>query len=778
MKILQLWAPYRERGGEEHVVNLITNTLGKNNDVETCVFNFEDNNYHLLNPLVTLFSFYYNKYSINVLEETVNRFLPDIVISHNIMPAGSYGVYKWLYKRGIPVVYYVHNFRPYSVNGYCWANSSIDIWGLQLNFSKEIFYGSWQNSIARTAWYAFAIWYSHLTGVWQGIDRWIMISDFVSNMMITAGVSKQRAITLRHPWIKSYDYKLDTPISAVPTLLFMGRISEEKGIKALIQAWEIFESNDIAGELIIAGVGPLSSWLDSQCRILKRVHYVGYADFDMKSKLLQKTSAMVVPSIWWEPLGLVVYEAYEHGRPVLAARSGGLTETVEHGVTGWIHTPNDIQGLANNIIEALSQPDEAMRRGLNGYKWLKENANSDDWLKNIENILLDSIKSKACSNTELKNDRIRPLSIVTYLADQNPGYDRSFGISRMTESVLESLEKHTDVLMNVVISKTSFKGPSSSRCQLTIPIKTRSKLSRLIADNMHSLLQCKQHDADVWYYPKGFLPLLNVSNRITVITIHDTIIQYYRDNYPNWRKNTEYYYWVMMLKHSIKSANCILTVSNSSKVQIENFVSRFSIDYKKIYVTYQPCLYEYLPQPLSPDKKNYVIHLSSVEPHKRTINLVNWWHTNNRKYNLPILMVVGYLPEGVSHQVKCSPYITLRSFIPDSDLQCAIGQAKALVLPSEVEGFGLPAIEAYYLGTPVCHVVNTSVEEILQVATSKGRFCLENFDSLRLALEEVLVMSQEEIYNCGLRLREAYSSETVASKMMIAFNDVVSVMHN
>ena len=81
-----------------------------------------------------------------------------------------------------------------------------------------------------------------------------------------------------------------------------------------------------------------------------------------------------------------------------------------------------------------------------------------------------------------------------------------------------------------------------------------------------------------------------------------------------------------------------------------------------------------------------------------------------------------------------------RPFLEDSALQTAYREARALILPSEIEGFGLPALEAYYLGTPVCFIENTSVEEILRIATDKGSFSLEAKQTLFSALEEVMAI--------------------------------------
>ena len=110
----------------------------------------------------------------------------------------------------------------------------------------------------------------------------------------------------------------------------------------------------------------------------------------------------------------------------------------------------------------------------------------------------------------------------------------------------------------------------------------------------------------------------------------------------------------------------------------------------------------------------------------------------------------------------------------DANLQAAYSSARALVLPSEIEGFGLPALEAYYLGTPVCFVKGTSVEEILAGATGKGAFSLESRDSFFAALDEVLAMEPAEIRRCGLVLRETFASAKVAERVERVFRGVVS----
>jgi glycosyltransferase involved in cell wall biosynthesis len=168
-----------------------------------------------------------------------------------------------------------------------------------------------------------------------------------------------------------------------------------------------------------------------------------------------------------------------------------------------------------------------------------------------------------------------------------------------------------------------------------------------------------------------------------------------------------------------------------------------------------------------------VIHLASCEPHKRTAHLIRWWReAEDRGKILPSLHLIGKVPPEVEGLLTSSRTIVKRPFLDDAALQAAYLHARALILPSEIEGFGLPALEAYYLGTPVCYVTGTSVEEVLSPASAKGGFRLDDMDSLFAALDVVFHMSEEEIYDCGQKLRAAYSSEVVADKMIRVFEEV------
>ena len=366
--------------------------------------------------------------------------------------------------------------------------------------------------------------------------------------------------------------------------------------------------------------------------------------------------------------------------------------------------------------------------------------------------------------------RADALRLCVYLADQNPRHDRSLGISRMTEVLLETMARRGDIDLHTVASLSSLQGPEARERVSMLPWSTRSKTMRLLTDHIYPLLSNSSKERDLWYFPKGFLPRFKPRGAPSVVTVHDTIIEHHSDKYPHWRRKPEYAYWAHMLRHTLRHADAVLTVSEHSREMIRAFMKRHGLPEKEILVTYEPCLYERFEQPDNPPKGDYALHLSSREPHKRSRDLIKWWAERSQNDPaLPVLELVGKIPPECADLVASRRCFRTHPFLCDKRLREVITGARALILPSEIEGFGLPAIEAYYLGTPVCFTKGTSIEEIIEESTSLGGFDLHAPESLWLALEDVLAMPATEVRRIGLELRERFAAEKIVSRMTDSF---------
>lgn len=392
MKILQVFNQYLEPGGEEEWVNQLMR-LG---DEE---FNIEDLRFHSgawvgqgapsrWSQARMLWS---NPQARAILAKQVETKRPDALLFHNLIPVASLGMYDEAAKLGLPVLQYIHNFRPFSPSGTLWLKDKIQSQALHGNPWPEVLSRNWEKSFFKTLLLAIQQKRLVSSGSLDVVKRWIAVSDFMRDRFIEAGIPAERVTTLRHCWQAKAELK---PTGEGRHYLFLGRMVAEKGIRVLFDAWRILERRlgESCPRLIIAGIGPLEAQAHAWAKRRKRVTCVGFVTGKVKDDLLMSCRGLIAPSVWWEPLGLTVHEAYDAARPVLAASSGGLTETVFNGVTGFLHEPGNAEQLANDVerTESLGVTGRAAM-GQAGRQWLLENASPEEWRKRFVTILNNDI---------------------------------------------------------------------------------------------------------------------------------------------------------------------------------------------------------------------------------------------------------------------------------------------------------------------------------------------------------------------------------------------------
>jgi glycosyltransferase involved in cell wall biosynthesis len=157
-------------------------------------------------------------------------------------------------------------------------------------------------------------------------------------------------------------WKADTA-SEPPTVLYLGMLTEAKGVFDLLRAWKAVKMAIPAARLVLAGVGEV-----------ERVHALaraagfgadlvtpGWVDDAGKAALMRRAALVVLPS-HWEAMPMSVLESMAAGLPVVASRVGGIPSVVLDGVTGLLVQPRDINGLAEALVALLRDP--VMRRAM------------------------------------------------------------------------------------------------------------------------------------------------------------------------------------------------------------------------------------------------------------------------------------------------------------------------------------------------------------------------------------------------------------------------------
>jgi len=389
-RLAQVFNRYKEPGGEETWVKTLEGSVG----IPTCYFNSADwTGPHAPPVWSRALRLIYNPGSLDKIREFQRREHAEAWIFHNVFPVGSAAIYREAERQRIPLIQYIHNFRPLGLSGYLTPSDLPSLHNRTRIYLREIARGSWQNSRVKTAWLAMVVVLARLFRWFDSVTAWIAVSDFMRDQFIRAGIPSDRIFTLRHFWRPTEDFG---NTSDNGYYLFIGRLIGLKGVLVLLDVWDrILQEQGKAGpKLVIVGEGPLDEIIKARAAQNTLVDFRGSVSIETKRELLRGTRALIAPSLCLESLGLVAYEAYDFAKPVLAACAGGLAEIVLHEETGFLHEPGDAIALQEQIITLENEPETRARFGRNGRGWLLENADEQKWREKFREIVDFAIAAK------------------------------------------------------------------------------------------------------------------------------------------------------------------------------------------------------------------------------------------------------------------------------------------------------------------------------------------------------------------------------------------------
>lgn len=179
---------------------------------------------------------------------------------------------------------------------------------------------------------------------------------------IPAGVDNAVDFERDVSWIdKKYKFRHDKMV------LFTGRLTEHKGVYYLIAA-----ARKIKAEIVILGDGPEQPYLLELVEKykLKNVHMLGYFSQRLGkiNDFYLRADVYVAPSVWAEPLGMVILEAMAHRTPVIATRKGGITSIVKDGVNGYLVRAKSASDIVHKVNDLLIDDKLRKKMGIAAYK--------------------------------------------------------------------------------------------------------------------------------------------------------------------------------------------------------------------------------------------------------------------------------------------------------------------------------------------------------------------------------------------------------------------------
>jgi glycosyltransferase involved in cell wall biosynthesis len=343
MKILSVHNSYQTPGGEDQVFAAEAELLRLHGH-QVVLYHTSNEQVKGKNPLVLLGDTIWNRQVHNELLALMRREKPDVVHVHNTFPVISPAVYYAANEAAIPVVQTLHNFRMLCPAGTLFRDGHIceDCVGKRVPWSGVV-HGCYRNSrLATAAGGAMLATHNYMHTWSKAVSAYIALSNFARDKFIQGGFPAEKIL------VKPNFLKTDPGVGdgSGNYALFVGRLTPEKGISTLLEAWREIGTKL---PLQIAGDGPMAPEVERADREIEGVTWLKWLPREEVLERMKNASVLILTSTWFEPFGLILAEAFAVGLPVIASNLGSMSTMVEHERTG-LHFS---AGNAKSLVEAV-----------------------------------------------------------------------------------------------------------------------------------------------------------------------------------------------------------------------------------------------------------------------------------------------------------------------------------------------------------------------------------------------------------------------------------------
>lgn len=351
---------------EGHQVRILAgNERGDGKNIaDTTFLSFRGND-----PLLRMM-YMFNPFAIFALKRELDTFKPDIVHLHSVSKASPF-IFSLL--KDYPAVLTMHDhtyFDPTRIQ---------DIPHMETCGKTLSDYFIHQPSFR---YFMEKIRFFFLRRFAKNVDLVFTCSNFYGLCASSSGIF--RDIRTLHNGIR---LPAPSPISDKKEILFVGRLSEEKGVLVLIKAVSRLKAKHPDLKLKIVGSGHLRKEIRRQIRemdIEDKVQMLGFKSYEDIIGAYHDSSLVAVPSIYPDNLPTVCIEAMGAGRPLIGSRIGGIPELIDDGKTGILVEPGDAEALAKGIDRLYSDFPLLRDMGRKGRKKAECEFNEKDYcLKTI-----------------------------------------------------------------------------------------------------------------------------------------------------------------------------------------------------------------------------------------------------------------------------------------------------------------------------------------------------------------------------------------------------------
>jgi glycosyltransferase involved in cell wall biosynthesis len=370
MRILFIHNRYLQEGGEDAALELETRLLEqKGHIVSTLLFDNEGIT-GFMDKIERGTQALYNRHSARLVERTIREFRPEIVHVHNIFFTASPSVIREAARHGLPVVLTLHNYRLICANALLLRNDQVcELCAKKVFPLYGIRYKCYHGSAVETGLVTAVTGLHKVLRTWQKkVDAYITLTEFARSRFQNSSMA---AASDRLRLLPNFIFD---PGKGAPAeerkdfFLFVGRISREKGVHTLLEAF----AGTPGSKLVIIGDGPEWGELEIAYRSATNIIFAGRMPKSEVLQSMKECKALLFPSIWYEGLPFTIIESFAVGTPVLASAIGAMKDLIRDGYNGYHFPPGNVGAIRSLVarFESESQVNYPMYENARE-TWLK-----------------------------------------------------------------------------------------------------------------------------------------------------------------------------------------------------------------------------------------------------------------------------------------------------------------------------------------------------------------------------------------------------------------------
>ncbi|MBC8107892.1 MAG: glycosyltransferase [Anaerolineae bacterium] len=350
MNILVVHNYYQQPGGEDQVFADEVAMLRANGNHVT-VFNVHNDAVAGLGKLTLARKTLWNDDAYERIAEICRKEQIEIAHFHNTFPLISPAAYYAARDSGARVVQTLHNFRLLCPAATFFRDGHVCEECLCKSVPwPAVVHACYRDSRSASAVTAGMLSYHRAKGTWRdAVDVYIALTEFSKRKFIQGGLPEQKIVV--KPNFVAPDPGQGPGGGGYA--VFIGRLSPEKGISTLLEAWTKHLGGRIP--LKILGDGPMRTGLSDKVVIDAGVDWLGRRAMVEVYNVLGRAEALIFPSLWYEGLPRTIIESFASGTPVIASNLGSMAELVRDGKTGRLFEAGNSAQLAHHVEETFGQ---------------------------------------------------------------------------------------------------------------------------------------------------------------------------------------------------------------------------------------------------------------------------------------------------------------------------------------------------------------------------------------------------------------------------------------